>query len=110
MSRTTFNITAAAFALSACAPGFDSIAPVPAPAGAYSGMTCTQLHHERQQITQQLSSLESQQRSAQASDAVGVFLIGVPTGSLTGGDKQGTIAAEKGKAQALETRIATQCP
>ena len=108
--RTTITLTAAALALSACAPGFDSIAPVPAPAGAYSGMTCTQLHNERQQITQQLSTLESQQRSAQASDAVGVFLIGVPTGSLTGGDKQGTIAAVKGQDQALRARIANQCP
>ena len=107
--RTTFTITAAALALSACAPGFESIAPVSAPAGAYSGMSCNQLHNEHKKVTSQLSALESQQRSAQTGDAIGVFLIGVPTSSLTGGDKQGSIAAVKGQDQALRARIANQC-
>ena len=38
-------------------------------------------------------------------DAVGVFLIGVPVSSLTGGDVSGHIAASKGKILALEARM-----
>jgi hypothetical protein len=57
-----------------------------------------------------LASLESQQRSAVAGDAVGVFLIGVPVSSLTGGDKAGLIAAEKGKVLALDSRLSTCRP
>lgn len=37
---------------------------------------------------------------AATSDAVGVFFVGVPVGSLTGADKDGQIAVSKGKVQA----------
>lgn len=65
-------------------------------------------HHARRQIIDLpvlpdrfggagLAALEKQQSSAATGDALGVFLIGVPTTSLTGGDKAGEIAVEKGK-------------
>jgi hypothetical protein len=38
-------------------------------------------------------------------DAIGVFLIGVPVSSLSGGDKEGLIAAAKGKELALQNRL-----
>jgi hypothetical protein len=38
-------------------------------------------------------------------DAVGVLLIGVPISSLSGSDKEGLIAASKGKIIAMETRL-----
>ena len=53
----------------------------------------------------EIDALSSQQRSAVAGDAVGVFLIGVPMSSLTGGDKAGEIATAKGKMNALEARL-----
>ena len=54
-----------------------------------------------------LSTLSVQQNNAVAGDAVGVFLIGVPVSSLSGGDKAGEIAATKGKIIALEARLAS---
>lgn len=42
-----------------------------------------------------------------ADDALGVFLLGIPMSSLTGGDKAGDIATSKGKIAALEARAAT---
>lgn len=99
----------AVLALGACAPGYDSIAPVTAPAGSYDGLSCSEARAESLAITQRLSALAAQQNSAVTGDAVGVFLIGVPMSSLTGGDKQGVIAAEKGKQQAIEARIARAC-
>ncbi len=42
----------------------------------------------------------SQNHAANA-DAFGVFLVGVPAGSLTGGDKEGDIAVSKGKVEAM---------
>ena len=41
-----------------------------------------------------------------AADAVGVFLILVPVGSLTGGDVSGQIATERGRLLALDARLA----
>ena len=40
-------------------------------------------------------------------DAVGVFLVGVPISSVTGGNKEGQIAASKGKVDALQARLLT---
>lgn len=96
----------AAAALAACAQSPDAIAPVAMPGGMYDHLSCQSAGAERARVAQTLAGLESLQRSTAASDAVGVFLIGVPMGSLTGGDKAGQIAAEKGKALALDARLA----
>ena len=106
MARTTILATCAALALSACAQGPDSIAPVAMPDGMYSHLSCQRAAQERAAVGERLASLEAQQRSAVAGDAFGVFLIGVPMSSLTGGDKAGLIGAEKGKALALDARLA----
>jgi hypothetical protein len=55
---------------------------------------------------QTLATREAAQRSAVTGDALGVFLIGVPMSSLSGGDKAGQIGASKGKVLALEARLA----
>lgn len=91
--------------VSACAQSPDSIAPVAMPGGMYDHLSCSDAVATRASIGQQLASLEAAQRQAVTGDAIGVFLIGVPTASLTGGDKAGLIAAEKGKAQALDARL-----
>lgn len=64
--------------------------------------------HAREALVQErqtLAALSTAQRNAQAGDAVGVFLIGVPMSSLTGGDKAGEIGASKGKVLAFENRL-----
>lgn len=104
MHRLTF--LAAAAALAGCAQGPDSIAPITMPQGAYSTMSCSQAAAERQASAERLAALEAKQRSAVAGDAVGVLLIGVPVSSLTGGDKAGIIAVEKGRVLSLDSVLA----
>jgi hypothetical protein len=96
----------AILALSACAQSPDAIAPV-SMAGAFDGVSCSKARNMLIAEQQTLASLSSAQQSAVAGDAVGVFLIGVPMSSLSGGDKAGAISASKGKILALEARLLT---
>ena len=98
-------IAAASLTLAACAQSPDSIAPVSMPGGMYDSYSCQAARAEYATVTESLAALESRQRAAVAGDAFGVFLIGVPMSSLTGGDKAGLIAAEKGKVLALDARL-----
>lgn len=91
--------------LAACAQRPDAIAPADMPDRMYSGLSCSTAKAEYTTVTTRLSALEKQQNSAATGDALGVFLIGVPTSSLTGGDKAGEIAVEKGKKIALEAQM-----
>lgn len=93
-------------ALSACAQAPEAISPVSMPSGMYDHLSCASARAERANISARLTGLESAQRSAATGDAIGVFLIGVPTSSLTGGDKAGELATEKGKALAIDARLA----
>lgn len=104
MMRFSTLALAALPILGACAQGPDSIQPV-SMGNAYAGVDCGTASAERAQSAQRLAALSSAQRGAQAGDAVGVFLIGVPVSSLTGGNKAGEIGAEKGRIAALDARL-----
>lgn len=97
--------TLAMLALAACAKSPDAIAPV-SMGSAYASHDCAATDRDLNAERTTLAALEKQQRGAVAGDAVGVFLIGVPMSSLTGGDKAGDIATSKGKIAALEARAA----
>lgn len=98
--------TLCAATLAACAPSADSILPTPM-GNAYAGMTCQQAAAQRVQVVAALSALTSAQQNAAAGDAIGVFLIGIPVASLTGGDKSGAISVAKGSLVALDARLAS---
>ncbi|TPM56493.1 hypothetical protein FJ959_15655 [Mesorhizobium sp. B2-2-4] len=68
-----------------CATPPDKIAGVP------NAGPCTQADRER------LAVLTNQQSKAATGDALGVFLIGVPVSSLSGGDHETEIAILKGR-------------
>ena len=104
--RPVILATAAALTLAACAQGPGSIAPAAMPGGMYDAMSCQQASAERNRLAAELSALESRQRGAATADAVGVFLLFIPMGSLTGGDVSGEIATARGKALALDARLA----
>lgn len=89
--------------LAACAQSPNSIAPV-SMGNAFATMNCQQAVADLNAERQTLAALESKQKGAVAGDAIGVFLIGVPVSSLTGGDVAGQIGASKGKVMALEAR------
>lgn len=71
--------------LAGCAKRPESIVAVP------NSGPCTNEDRRR------LVDLEAKQRQAANSDAVGVFLIGVPVASLSGADNEAEIAILKGR-------------
>ena len=95
----------ASIALSACAPSPSSIQAVPM-GNAYVGVSCQQAALDRAAEQRNLEALTQAQNGAVAGDAIGVFLIGVPMSSLTGGNKAGDIGAAKGKILSLDARLA----
>lgn len=102
------NMTIALIALlplAACAKRPDAIVPVDIPMAAYSNDSCEKLAQELIGERNNLGALSKQQNNAATGDALGVFLIGVPASSLTGGDKEGTISVSKGKIVAIESAL-----
>ena len=99
-------LPAALLALSACAPRPDSIAATPMPAGMYSHLSCSKARAERTQVQTTLDAMSAAQDKAATGDAIGVFLLGIPWSSLSGKDKAGKIATEKGKILAIDSRLA----
>ena len=91
--------------LAACAQSPDAIAPAILPAGSYDALTCDAAMTERLILATSIDTLSRQQRDAVAGDALGVLIFGVPLSSLSGGDKAGLLAVEKGKALALDARL-----
>ncbi len=70
---------------------------------AHTNLSCEALAAELKQERAKLDDLAKQQISAANGNAFGVFLVGVPIGSVAGGDKEGEIAASKGKVSALQS-------
>lgn len=96
--------------ISSCAKRPDAIAPTAIPSAAYSNLTCSELAAELNKEAATLATLSAEQNQAASNDAFGVFLIGVPLGSVSGNDKEGLIAVSKGKVQAIEaTRLSKRC-
>ena len=91
------------FLMAGCAKRPDAIVPIDIPMAAYGNLDCKGIANETIVENGKLASLSKSQNEAATADAVGVFLIGAPLGSVTGGDKEGQIAVSKGKIQALES-------
>jgi len=91
-----------AIAAAGCAKNPDAIVALNMPANAYAGLSCQQLAAEHRRSSDALASVSQQQRQAATGDAVGVFLIGVPVSSLSGGNKEGLVAQHKGEIVAIE--------
>lgn len=91
--------------ISACAKQPDQIAAVDIGAESYSRYSCSQLVSERTKISQELENLSARQKSAASGDAWGVFLLGLPLSSMSGGDQEALIAVAKGKVQAIDQKI-----
>lgn len=89
----------------ACAKRPDAIVPVDIPMAAYQNQDCNGLAQEYVKEQGNLASLSKQQNSAATGDAFGVFLIGVPMSTVSGGDKEGQVAVSKGKLNAIEASL-----
>lgn len=90
--------------IAACAKSPDSIPAIPM-TGAFDALSCTAAQSTLTAEQAALVTLETTQRQAVTGDALGVFLIGVPVSSLTGGDVSGLIGVSRGKILALQSRL-----
>ncbi|PVA06104.1 hypothetical protein [Thalassorhabdomicrobium marinisediminis] len=96
--------------LAACAKQPENIAAIPVSGNPYGSYSCSQLAAERLQITQQLAGVEAEQRSAANSDAIGVFLIGLPVSSMSGNDKEAAIGVARGRINEIDrVKLARGC-
>lgn len=96
---------AAIAVLSGCAKRPGAIVPVDIPMAAYTNLDCQQLAQEQLKEQTNLAALSKSQNDAANGDAFGVFLIGVPVGSVAGADKEGDVAVSKGKVQAIDSAL-----
>lgn len=104
MNRKIFAVLAL-LPLAACAKRPDAIVPVDIPMAAYASESCPDLARELVAEQGKLAASSKQQNNAANGDAFGVFLIGVPMSSLTGGDKEGEISVQKGKVLSIQNTM-----
>lgn len=107
--KSIFNLgilAVAAVAISACAKQPDEIAAIPMESSMYAGQSCSSLSQTKLKLSQDLASLSAQQKSAASGDAFGVFMLGLPLSSMSGGDKEAAISVTKGKIDAINQEMA----
>lgn len=101
---------AALIFISSCAKRPDAISPTTIPVSAYQAFSCKELDRELNRERAELNDLSAAQNQAANADAVGVFLIGIPAGSVSGGDKEGKISVTKGKILSIESvQLSKKC-
>lgn len=96
-------------ALASCATRPDGISPTPVSASDYAGLSCQETNTLLTDKRAALQEAERQQNRAATGDAIGVFLVLLPVGSLLGEDNEGIVAQFKGEVIALERVLATNC-
>lgn len=93
--------TIATACVGACAPTPESIAPAYVSEVPYRTYTCEQLGEEQARLNQALSTASAQQSNARSNDTVGIILIGLPVGSMSGQSIAPQIALYKGQLEAV---------
>jgi hypothetical protein len=100
---------AALSVLSGCASRASGVAPLSVDASEYFYLSCSEAKSELETSRQKEAALSQRQNNAATGDAVGVFLLLVPVGSVFGADVEGELALAKGQTRALETTVKKQC-
>ena len=88
--------------LAACAQKPESIQPSYISPVTYEAWTCPQLAQESARVEAALATASKQQTDARTHDTVGVLLLGVPTGSMSGEAIAPEIARLKGTKGAIQ--------
>lgn len=106
MLRTSMlGLVVGAISVAGCAKRPDAITPATVPVSAYENMSCTELAAELSRERAALNEASKAQNRAATADAVGVFLVLVPAGSVTGNDNEGKVAELKGKIISIEAMV-----
>ena len=94
-----------------CAPTPESIQPAYVSEIPYRSWTCDQLGEENVRLNQALSTASVAQSNARTNDTVGIILIGLPVGSMSGQSIAPQIALYKGQMEAVHrASIRNSCP
>lgn len=101
MPRPLLSTVLLAALLGACATLPEKVQPAPAAANLYQGADCARLDSERLRLDAAYQDAARRQFRTRKIDAVGLALVFLPVGSLTGGSQTKSIAAIKGQQEAL---------
>ncbi len=105
------GLMAAALLLAACATRPENIKAADVSTDAYQGLSCEQLGQEEMRLNTDYTAAAAEQEKARKNDNAGVFLLGLPVGSLSGQDMEKTIATLKGQQGAVrQTQMIKNCP
>lgn len=99
---------AALILVSGCAKAPNTIAPSYVSEVPYQSYTCKQLGEEMQRLEAAYTTTAKAQEDARTGDAWGVFLIGMPTSSLSGGNVAAEVASLKGQQVAVQKTMITK--
>lgn len=98
-----------AMLLAGCATTPANVQPAFLPADSFGSASCNEARALYAQTAGEVATLSRQQQQTADADALGVFLIGIPAGSLSGGGVETELANAKGRLLALDRRLA-RCP
>jgi hypothetical protein len=104
---TIFAVCIAA-SLGGCAASPESIPATNIPPSIYAGYSCNRLLNLQQRIEASVQTAMLRQKSASINDAWGVFLWGLPTASISGGDIAPQVASLKGQRATVSSLISAQ--
>lgn len=90
-----------------CAKGPERIAPTQVSEAPYLDWTCPRIAEESRRLSDALAAASAKQQKASDDDALGVFLLGLPLASMSGGDVGPDVARLKGETEAVQ-RAATK--
>jgi hypothetical protein len=88
--------------LASCAQTPEEVRPAYVSSVAYESWTCRQLGEEQARLQAALTGASSQQSQTRSNDVAGWVLIGLPVGSMSGGNVAPEIANYKGQIAAVQ--------
>jgi hypothetical protein len=107
MNKTVAAVLCTAVLLWACAKRPEAITPAYVSDLTYNGLSCSQLAQERARVDAAYTVAAQQQNDAATGDAWGVFLLGMPTSTLSGANIAAQVASLKGQQETLD-KVAIQ--
>jgi len=93
--------TAAVIVVAGCAKRPETIAPAYVSTLPYQNLSCSQLAEEMARVNAAYTNAAQAQNDAATGDAWGVFLLGMPTSTLSGANVAAQVASLKGQQDAL---------
>ncbi len=105
------GVAIAALAAAACATSPANVQPAYVSPTVYAGLSCAELQAEDARLAVALANVYRRQNRTRAADTWGVFLIGVPVGTVAGNNVAGQVAQVKGAQATLRQVMSSRaCP